>query len=125
MPFDFARNRSYEKNVIKITDDAAQALLDLIASKGSGEGLRLSVEKGGCAGLQYIMDIDVQGEGQNVIEHLGAKVFIDQDSASFLTGCTLDYEDGLAGAGFRIRNPRAARSCGCGTSFEETATAKS
>ncbi len=111
--------------MIKITDDAAQALLDLIASKGSGEGLRLSVEKGGCAGLQYIMDIDVQGEGQNVIEHLGAKVFIDHDSVSFLVGCTLDYEDGLAGAGFRIRNPRAARSCGCGTSFEETATAKS
>lgn len=111
--------------MIKITDDAAQALLDLIASKGSGEGLRLSVEKGGCAGLQYIMDIDVQGEGQNVIEHLGAKVFIDQDSANFLAGCTLDYEDGLAGAGFRIRNPRAARSCGCGTSFEETVTAKS
>jgi iron-sulfur cluster assembly protein len=125
MPFDFARNRSYEKNVIKITDDAAQALLDLIASKGSGEGLRLSVEKGGCAGLQYIMEIDVQSDGQEVIEHAGAKVFVDQASSSFLAGCTVDYEDGLAGAGFRIRNPRAARSCGCGTSFEETAATKS
>ena len=111
--------------MIKITDDAARALLDLIASKGTGEGLRLSVEKGGCAGLQYIMEVDIQGDGQHVIEHLGAKVFIDHKSASFLAGCTLDYEDGLSGAGFRIRNPRAARSCGCGTSFEEMSTAQS
>ncbi len=111
--------------MIKITDDAAQALLDLIATKGSGEGLRLSVEKGGCAGLQYIMEIDVQGDGQDVVEHAGAKVFVDQGSSSFLSGCTLDYEDGLAGAGFRIRNPHAARSCGCGTSFEESAAVKS
>ena len=111
--------------MIKITDDAAQALHDLIAKKGSGEGLRLSVEKGGCAGLQYIMEIDNRSDGQEVIEHAGAKVFVDQASSSFLAGCTLDYEDGLAGAGFRIRNPRAARSCGCGTSFEETAAGKS
>ena len=111
--------------MIKITDDAAQALLDLIATKGSGDGLRLSVEKGGCAGLQYIMEIDVQGDGQDVVEHAGAKVFVDQGSSSFLSGCTLDYEDGLAGAGFRIRNPRAERSCGCGTSFEESAAVKS
>ena len=111
--------------MIKITDDAAQALLDLIASKGRGEGLRLSVEKGGCAGLQYIMEVDIQRDGHHVIEHLGAKVFIDHASANFLAGCTLDYEDGLSGAGFRIRNPRAARSCGCGTSFEEMSTAQS
>ena len=57
-----------------------------------------------------IMEVEIQGDGQHVIEHLGAKVFIDHKSTSFLAGCTLDYEDGLSGAGFRIRNPRAARS---------------
>jgi iron-sulfur cluster assembly accessory protein len=123
MPFDFARNRSYEKKVISITDQAAQALLDLIAEKGSGEGLRLGVEKGGCAGLQYIVEVDSRTPSDTVVEHGGAKVFIDPASAPSLEGSVLDYEDGLSGAGFRIRNPRAARSCGCGTSFEPAGAA--
>lgn len=104
--------------MIILTDQAALALLDLIASKGSGEGLRLAVEKGGCAGLQYVMEIDSARPSDTVIEHNGAKVFVDPESALQLEGSSLDYEDGLSGAGFRIRNPHAARSCGCGTSFE-------
>lgn len=123
MPFDFARIRSYEKSVISITDQAAQALLDLIAEKGSGEGLRLAVEKGGCAGLQYIMEVDSPTPADTVVEHAGAKVFIDPASVPSLEGSVLDYEDGLSGAGFRIRNPQAARSCGCGTSFEPAGAA--
>jgi iron-sulfur cluster assembly accessory protein len=123
MPFDFARIRSYEKSVISITDQAAQALLDLIAEKGSGEGLRLAVEKGGCAGLQYIMEVDSPAPADTVVEHAGAKVFIDPASVPSLEGSVLDYEDGLSGAGFRIRNPQAARSCGCGTSFEPAGAA--
>jgi iron-sulfur cluster assembly protein len=109
--------------VITLTDQAAHALLDLIAAKGSGEGLRLAVEKGGCAGLQYVMEIDAQRPGDEVIEQAGAKVFVDSESASHLSGSKLDYEDGLSGAGFRIINPHASRSCGCGTSFEPTASA--
>lgn len=123
MPFDFARIRSYEKIVISITDQAARALLDLIAEKGSGEGLRLGVEKGGCAGLQYVMEVGTPTPADTVIEHAGAKVFIDPASATSLEGSVLDYEDGLSGAGFRIRNPHAARSCGCGTSFEPAGAA--
>jgi iron-sulfur cluster assembly protein len=109
--------------VITITDQAAQALRDLIASKGSGDGLRLGVEKGGCAGLQYIMEVGTSTADDSVIEHGGAKVFIDPASASSLAGSVLDYEDGLSGAGFRIRNPHASRSCGCGTSFEPAGAA--
>jgi iron-sulfur cluster assembly protein len=67
--------------VITLTDQAALALLDLITSKGSGEGLRLAVEKGGCAGLQYVMEIDCARPSDVTIEHLGAKVFIDPESA--------------------------------------------
>ena len=103
-----------------MTDNAARALLDLVREKGSGEGLRLGVEKGGCAGLQYAMTIGAAQAGDLVVSHLGASVFVDAGSADLLEGCTLDYEEGLAGSGFRIRNPRAARSCGCGTSFEPT-----
>jgi iron-sulfur cluster assembly accessory protein len=110
--------------VITLTDQAAVALLTLIASKGSGEGLRLAVEKGGCAGLQYVMEIDSARPSDTVIEHNGAKVFIDPESAEKLEGSLLDYEDGLSGAGFRIRNPHATRSCGCGTSFEPAAAAE-
>ena len=110
--------------MITLTDQAAVALLDLIASKGSGEGLRLAVEKGGCAGLQYVMEIDSARPSDAVIEHNGAKVFIDPESAGKLEGSSLDYEDGLSGSGFRIRNPHATRSCGCGTSFEPAAAAE-
>ena len=110
--------------MITLTDQAALALLDLITSKGSGEGLRLAVEKGGCAGLQYVMEIDCARPSDVTIEHLGAKVFIDPESAEKLAGSSLDYADGLSGAGFRIRNPHATRSCGCGTSFEPAAAAE-
>jgi iron-sulfur cluster assembly protein len=116
--FDFAWNRSYEKSVITLSDAAARALTGLVASKGSGDGLRLSVEKGGCAGLQYTMEIGCGVDGDRVVEHLGARVFVDPASGEFLEGSVLDYEDSLSGAGFRIKNPLASRSCGCGTSFE-------
>ena len=104
--------------MITVTDNAARALLDVVCKKAAGEGLRLAVEKGGCAGLQYAMTIGAAQAGDLVVSHLGARVFVDAGSAAQLEGCTLDYEEGLAGSGFRIQNPRAARSCGCGTSFE-------
>ena len=106
-----------------MTDDAARALRDLIASKGSGDGLRLAVEKGGCAGLQYVMEVGTASSDDTVVEHNGARVFIDPASGPSLAGSVLDHEDGLSGAGFRIRNPKAARSCGCGTSFEPAGAA--
>lgn len=101
-----------------MTDNAARALLNLVSGKEPAEGLRLAVEKGGCAGLQYAMTIGAAQSGDIVVTHLGSRVFVDAESAGVLEGCTLDYLDGLASAGFRIINPRAARSCGCGTSFE-------
>ncbi|MFZ4776548.1 MAG: HesB/IscA family protein [Terrimicrobiaceae bacterium] len=106
--------------MITVTDNAARALLDLVSGKEPGTGLRLAVEKGGCAGLQYAMTIGSEQPGDIVVGHLGSVVFVDAESGDYLDGCTLDYDDGLAGAGFRIVNPRAARSCGCGTSFEPT-----
>ncbi len=104
--------------MITVTDIAARALVDLTREKNHSEGLRLAVEKGGCAGLQYAMTLGVRQPEDTEVTHLGARVFLDPASLKFLDGCTLDYDDGLSGAGFRIINPRAVRSCGCGTSFE-------
>ncbi|HEY8903827.1 MAG TPA: iron-sulfur cluster assembly accessory protein [Chthoniobacterales bacterium] len=106
--------------MLHITESAAKQLRSLAVERelSATQGLRLSVEKGGCAGLQYGMEIGERHESDETCEADGARVFIDQDSREHLDGCTLDYKDDLGAAGFRIINPRAVRSCGCGTSFE-------
>jgi iron-sulfur cluster assembly protein len=112
--------------MITITESAAKGLAGLLREKGlsgGSQGLRLAVERGGCAGLQYSMTLSDAASGDQVIESYGVRVFVDPDSESHLDGCTLDFSDDLTGAGFRIVNPKAVRSCGCGTSFEPAATA--
>lgn len=107
--------------MITVTDSAFQHLQALIAERGEpGKGLRIFVETGGCAGLQYGMNIDAPHPGDQVVERDGVKFFVDAASLGYLDGSTVDYSDDLAGAGFRIKNPNAVRSCGCGTSFEAT-----
>ncbi len=103
--------------MIHITEQAATHLRDLAAENGT-PGLRLAVEKGGCAGLQYAMGLEGPREGDEVTVRDGAVVAVDPGSIAQLQGCTVDYVDGLTGTGFRILNPQASRSCGCGTSFE-------
>jgi len=105
--------------MILISDSAASKLRDLALEKAvPGLGLRLAVEKGGCAGLQYAMSLGEPRPGDHRVEKEGAVVAIPTESLTYLEGCTIDYEEGLTGAGFRVVNPTAARSCGCGTSFE-------
>ena len=105
--------------MIQVTDAAFNQLAILTRESGDeGKGLRIFVENGGCAGLQYGMGLDYAKEGDEIMEHAGAKVIIDVESVHFLNGSTIDYADDLAGSGFRIQNPNAVRSCGCGTSFE-------
>jgi iron-sulfur cluster assembly accessory protein len=106
--------------MITVTDSAAQHLQTLVAEKGEpGKGLRILVEHGGCAGLQYGMGLDEPKDGDEVVECSGGvRVMIDPESLGHLKGSTLDYCDDLTGTGFRIQNPNAVRSCGCGTSFE-------
>ena len=105
--------------MIHITEEAATHLRELSLEQGS-TGLRLAVEKGGCAGLQYSMSLDGPKPGDQLSERDGAVVAVDPESFGYLDECTIDYTDGLTGAGFRVINPRASRSCGCGTSFEPT-----
>ena len=108
--------------MITVTDSAFQHLEELVREKGEpGKGLRIYVESGGCAGMQYGMTLDEPQAGDEVFQKEAIKVFVDAESLKFLEGSTLDYSDDLAGAGFRIHNPNAVRSCGCGTSFEASA----
>ena len=107
--------------MIHVTEAAAGHLLDLLAEKDctpAEDGLRLYVERGGCAGMSYAMKIDQSADGDEIYEVNGARVFVDAESLKYLAGCRLDYVDALNDAGFKIENPNAARSCGCGTSFE-------
>ncbi|MBV9127623.1 MAG: iron-sulfur cluster assembly accessory protein [Verrucomicrobia bacterium] len=107
--------------MIILTDPAVAELKTLLAERGDAEegcGLRIFVEKGGCSGLEYGMKFAPPEPGDATIERDGARVFIDAASADYLRGCTIDFHDGLTGAGFRIHNPNAVRTCGCGSSFE-------
>lgn len=109
--------------MITVTDSAFQHLQTLLRERGEpGKGLRIHVESGGCAGMQYGMTLDETQAGDEIFEKDAVKVFVDPQSLKYLNGSTLDYSDDLAGEGFRIHNPNAVRSCGCGTSFEASAT---
>jgi iron-sulfur cluster assembly accessory protein len=106
--------------MIYVTENAVKHLRSLLAEQPepAGKGLRVQVAKGGCSGLQYEMSLDQRQEGDAVVERDEMQFLIDAESARFLRDSTLDFEEGLTGAGFRIVNPNAARTCGCGTSFE-------
>lgn len=106
--------------MISITDKAAAELGRLLKQKAAapGQGLRLGVKRGGCAGWQYVMEIGEPAAGDEILDAPDARVIVAADSIARLDGCQVDYSDSLSDAGFRIENPRAARSCGCGTSFE-------
>lgn len=105
--------------MITLTESAATKVKDLIAAEGTPDlALRVAVRPGGCSGFSYEMffDTDVAPDDR-LSEEQGVKVVVDEASAELLTGATLDYKDGLQGAGFAIDNPNAQRSCGCGKSF--------
>ena len=107
--------------MITVTESAALHLRKELENRGASldeMGLRLFVEKGGCAGMSYAMKVTTPETTDTVVEKDGIKVFVDHESEEYLAGIVLDYVDALNDSGFKIENPNAARSCGCGTSFE-------
>jgi iron-sulfur cluster assembly accessory protein len=106
--------------MITVTDNAVRQLRTLLGARADaqGKGLRVRIAKGGCSGLQYEMSLDARQPGDAIVERDGVEFFVDAESADYLRGSILDYREGLTGAGFHIENPNAARTCGCGTSFE-------
>ena len=106
--------------MITLTDTATTKVKSLMEAEGDAAALalRVAVRPGGCSGYSYEMffDTDVASDDQ-AADFSGVKVVVDPSSAMLLEGATLDYKDGLQGAGFAIDNPNAQRSCGCGQSF--------
>jgi len=104
---------------VTLSDNAAQKVAALMAEEGGEDlALRVAVRAGGCSGYSYEMFFDSDISSDDIVgEQSGVKVVVDSESAELLKGSTLDYTDGLQGAGFHVSNPNATRTCGCGSSF--------
>jgi iron-sulfur cluster assembly accessory protein len=103
---------------ITVSERAARRIGEILKREQPGTMLRLSVEGGGCSGFQYKFDMDrTQAPDDVILRRDGATVLIDQVSLQFLAGSEIDFVDDLIGASFRVNNPNAKASCGCGTSF--------
>ena len=105
--------------VIDLTEPASAKVKELLAAEGNDElALRVAVRPGGCSGFSYEMFFDSEFADDDMLADAGGiRVVVDSSSAPYLKGASLDYKDGLQGAGFAINNPNAQRTCGCGQSF--------
>lgn len=105
--------------MIVLTDTATDKVRSLMEQEGVADlALRVAVRPGGCSGFSYEMFFDTDvADDDKTVDYSGVKVVVDPSSATLLEGATLDYKDGLQGAGFAIDNPNAQRTCGCGQSF--------
>jgi iron-sulfur cluster assembly accessory protein len=102
-------------NPVTLTDVAAAKVAELLAEEDTQD---LALRPGGCSGFSYEMFFDADVAEDDVVREFGTvKVVVDETSADLLKGSTLDYSDGLQGAGFHVTNPNASRTCGCGSSF--------
>jgi iron-sulfur cluster assembly accessory protein len=105
---------------VTLSDDATIKVAELLAQEEGSDtlALRVAVKPGGCSGYSYEMFFDSEVMADDVVREFGTvRVVVDAASAELLTGSTLDFSDGLQGAGFHITNPNATRTCGCGSSF--------
>jgi iron-sulfur cluster assembly accessory protein len=106
-----------DPNVI-VTERAAARIGEILRQEPRGTMLRVSVEGGGCSGFQYKFDTEsARADDDVVIERNGATVLIDPVSLAYMAGSEIDFVDDLIGSSFRVNNPKATASCGCGTSF--------
>jgi len=105
--------------VVTLTESAAVEVRAMLAQPANqGKTLRLFVEQGGCSGMQYEMTFDEKRADDLASEFYGVSVLVDPFSAQYLRGTVVDFSDALTGGGFKLSNPNARQSCGCGKSFE-------
>lgn len=103
---------------VTLSERAARRIAEIVAGEPATPLLRVSVEGGGCSGFQYKFDLVPASEPDDlVIEKQGARVLVDPVSLEYLSGSEIDFVDDLIGSSFKIHNPQATASCGCGTSF--------
>lgn len=106
------------ETILTLTPRAAAEVKDILTKpENAGKHFRVFVEQGGCSGMQYGMVFDEQRDGDFKSEQAGVTVLIDGISADYLRGTVVDFSDELTGGGFKITNPNARESCGCGKSF--------
>jgi iron-sulfur cluster assembly protein len=106
--------------MIEITDKGAEKVHEFLAAQQADvslAGLRVGVRGGGCSGFQYQLAFDEQRDSDVVFESHGLKLLVDGESLQFVRGSTIDYEESLQGAGFKVNNPNVVAACGCGSSF--------
>jgi len=107
-----------DAQTVIVTERAARRIAQILGAEKSPAVLRVSVEGGGCSGFQYKFDIQPKPAPDDlVIEREGAKVVVDPVSLQYMAGSAIDFVDDLIGASFKVENPQATASCGCGTSF--------
>ncbi|MFY9598999.1 MAG: iron-sulfur cluster insertion protein ErpA [Pseudolabrys sp.] len=103
---------------ITVSERAARRIGEILKGEPNGTMLRVSVEGGGCSGFQYKFDVErAKAADDLVINRDGAVVLIDPISVNYMAGSEIDFVDDLIGASFKVKNPQAKASCGCGTSF--------
>ncbi len=109
-----------QTETVFLTESAAATVRNLLVQKNVPDyGLRVFVAGGGCSGMQYGMALEAEARDyDHVIERDGVKIFIDPTSMMYLDQATIDYVDSIMGGGFKIDNPNAVTSCGCGSSFK-------
>lgn len=112
-----AMNESHD--LLIFTDSAANKVKQLIEEEGNSElKLRVFVSGGGCSGFQYGFTFDeIANEDDTVLDKNGVQLLIDPMSFQYLSGAEIDYQEGLEGSQFVIKNPNATTTCGCGSSF--------
>lgn len=106
--------------MLTISDKGAEKVREFLDSQpvdASMAGLRVGVRGGGCSGFQYQLAFDEQRDQDAVFESHGLKLLVDRESLPFVSGSTIDYEESLQGAGFKVNNPNVVAACGCGSSF--------
>ena len=103
---------------VTVTERAARKIGEILGREPTGTMLRVSVQGGGCSGFQYRFDTErAKADDDIVIERSGATVLIDPISLNYMAGSEIDFVDDLIGSSFKVNNPKATASCGCGTSF--------
>jgi iron-sulfur cluster assembly protein len=106
--------------MITLSDKGAEKVrefLDTQSAVSEAAGLRVGVRGGGCSGFQYALAFDEQRDGDTVFEDKGIRLLVDTPSLPYVSGSTIDFVDGLQGAGFKVDNPNVIAACGCGSSF--------
>jgi iron-sulfur cluster assembly protein len=106
--------------MITLTEKGAEKVQEFLASQGEQTGvagLRVGVRGGGCSGFQYALAFDQLRDGDEVFEDQGIRLLVDRQSLPYVSGSTIDFVDGLQGAGFKVDNPNVIAACGCGSSF--------